>query len=112
VPPEARHLIAELRNRDRQILDQLRTMTRQENVYLRAARAAVYDPGEQLEALLDDFDLARGDLVSLLINLSLKDWERTAMQETAGEVSLTDEVEAHVEFDETQRARIRDLLSS
>ena len=112
VPPEAHRLIAELRQRDRQLLDQLQTMTRQENAYLRAARPSSYDAQEPLPELLADFDLARGDLVSLLINLSLKDWARTAMHETAGEVSLADEVEAHVEFDEAQRSLIRDLLSS
>jgi hypothetical protein len=54
---------------------------------------------------------ARGDLVSLLINLSLKDWARTAIDETEGEETLADEIERHVEFDETQRARFRDIVS-
>ena len=112
VPPDAHRLIAELRSRDRMVLDQLQTMTRQENPYLDRARQATYAPDEPLPSLLDDFDLARGDLVSLLINLSLKDWERTAVHETAGEVSLADEVESHVEFDETQRQRLRELFAS
>ena len=111
VPPEAHRLISDLRDRDRSVLGQLQTMTRQENAYLRAARQTPYDAAEPVATLLDDFDLARGDLVSLLINLSLKDWERTALHETAGEVALVDEVESHVEFDETQRQRIRELLS-
>jgi hypothetical protein len=110
LPPEAHRLIAELRGRDRMMLDAFQTMTRKENPYLGRARPAEYAPGEPLPDLLDDFDQARGDLVSLLINLSLKDWERSAIHETEGEVSLADEVESHVEFDESQRQRLRDLL--
>ena len=47
---------------------------------------------------------ARGDLVSLLINLSLKDWARPAIDETEGEETLADEIERHVEFDEDAAA--------
>jgi hypothetical protein len=61
--------------------------------------------------LLDEMDVARGDLVSLLMNLNLKDWERAAIDEHEGEVTLAEEVERHVEFDETHRRRFRDLLS-
>ena len=48
-------------------------------------------------------EVARGDLVSLLINLSLKDWTRGAIDETGSEITLADEIEQHVEFDERQR---------
>lgn len=112
VSADTHRLIAELRDSDRQMLEQLQTMTRQENAYLRTPRQMPYDAAEPLSALLDDFDLARGDLVSLLINLSLKDWERSALHETAGEVSLADEVEGHVEFDEAQRQKIKDALAA
>ena len=40
------------------------------------------------------------------MNLTLKDWERTATDDVEGEVSLADEVERHVEFDEAIRARL------
>ena len=55
-------------------------------------------------------EAARGDLVSLLINLSLKDWERTAFHEVRGERTLAEEIEEHVDYDETQRGRLRALL--
>jgi len=42
-----------------------------------------------------------------LMNLTLRDWERTAIDETDGQVTLADEVERHVEFDEDHLARIR-----
>lgn len=59
-----------------------------------------------LDAFLGEFDTARGDLVSLLMNLTLKDWERVATDDVEGEVSLAEEVERHVEFDEAIVARL------
>jgi hypothetical protein len=50
--------------------------------------------------LLDRFDTVRGELVSLLMNLTLKDWERTAIDWNGQEISVADDVEQHVEFDE------------
>ncbi len=40
------------------------------------------------------------------MNLALKDWERIATDDVEGEISLAEEVERHVEFDEAIRARI------
>jgi hypothetical protein len=115
--PEGRRLIAELRDRDRVVLDRVQTMMRQQTPYLRTLRVAPpvmdQDQGQDqnLAQLLDEMDVARGDLVSLLMNLNLKDWERAAIDESEGEITLADEVERHVEFDETHRGEIRDLLS-
>jgi hypothetical protein len=66
---------------------------------------------EDLSALLEEMEVARGDLVSLLINLSLKDWTRAAIDETEGEITLADEIERHVEFDERQRRQLRESVS-
>lgn len=110
--PEAKRLVAEIRNRDRAILERVQTITRQETPYLPALRITASAEDEDLSALLEDMEVARGDLVSLLINLSLKDWARGAIDETEGEIALVDEIEQHVEFDETQRRRIRESMSS
>jgi hypothetical protein len=59
---------------------------------------------------IDLFDTGRGELVSLLMNLTLKDWERTGFDHTGHEISVADDVESHVEFDEVHVARITDLL--
>jgi hypothetical protein len=109
--PEIRRLVAEVRDRDRVVLALAQTMTRQNNPYLSAITVAQSDANQDLEPLLDEMEMARGDLVSLLINLSLKDWERGAIHETKGEVTLADEIEDHVEFDESQREQIRKLAS-
>lgn len=112
IPPAVRQLIAEIQARDIVVLERARSMTLQQNAYLRALDPPVPAFDQDLHTLLADLEAARGDLVSLLINLSLKDWERTAIHETQGEVSLADEIEQHVEFDELQRARIQELLGA
>src|SRR4051794_7781031 len=105
--PEAKRLVAELRDRDRAVLERVRTMTREETPYLPALRPGSSTADEDLSLLLEEMEVARGDLVSLLINLSLKDWTRGAIDEAEGEISLADEVEQHVEFDERQRGQLR-----
>lgn len=111
VPQEAKRLIAGLRDRDRIVLSRAQTMTRQEAPYLRALRVEEPAADEPMPSLLQEMETARGDLVSLLINLSLKDWERPAIHETDGEITLADEIEQHVEFDEDLRRRLRELTA-
>ncbi len=109
--PESKRLVAELRNRDRAILQRVQAITREETPYLPALRPSPSADDEDLAALLEEMEVARGDLVSLLINLSLKDWTRGAIDETEGEITLADEVERHVEFDERLRRQLRDSVS-
>ena len=109
--PEAMRLVAELRNRDRAILERVQAITREETPYLPAVRPSASADDEDLSALLEEMEVARGDLVSLLINLSLKDWTRAAIDETEGEITLADEIERHVEFDERQRRQLRESVS-
>ena len=109
--PETKRLVAEIRNRDRAILERLQAITREETPYLPAWQASEAADDEDLSVLVDELEVARGDLVSLLINLSLKDWTREAIDETEGEISLADEVERHVEFDERHRRRLRESVS-
>ena len=106
LPAEATRLLAELRDRDTTVLGRLQAMTRERDAFLPAVAADPQAPPSDGEALLGEFDTARGELVSLLMNLTLRDWERTAIDETAGEITLADEVERHVEFDEAQRERL------
>ncbi len=104
--------VSALHERDTIVLDRLQRLTHgTTSVYfsqlppIDAAIAAAPIPND-LDAFLTDFDTARGDLVSLLMNLTLKDWERTATDDVEGEISLAEEVERHVEFDEAIRARL------
>src|SRR5262245_24126957 len=112
-PTEALALIADLRDRDRVVLDRLQRLTREPSPHLRALPDADGSasgrgaPAEGAEELLGSFDTARGDLVSLLMNLTLKDWSRSATHDNGGIVTLADEVERHVEFDEAHVERVR-----
>ena len=108
---ETKRLVAEIRNSDRAVLQRVQAITREETAYLPRWRPSEAADDEELSVLLEELEVARGDLVSLLINLSLKDWTRGAIDETEGEITLADEVERHVEFDERQRQRLRESAS-
>ena len=109
-PPQVLALIALLTERDIVVLERLNRMRREANPHLRAlsdaASTEVPASDLPLDVALARFDTNRGELVSLLMNLTLKDWERPATHEIAGEVTIADEVETHVEFDEDVRAKI------
>jgi hypothetical protein len=108
--PEQVALVAALHARDREALDRVQRLIRETAPHFKilpdfdAAVANATAPDDP-DAMLASFDTTRGDLVSLLMNLTLKDWERTATSDAGGTVSLVDEVEQHVEFDEAFRAR-------
>ncbi|MDQ3692561.1 MAG: DinB family protein [Chloroflexota bacterium] len=112
-PPtaEAVQLLDELRSRDQRILGQLQAMTRAREPYLRTPSDPAPAPVADVPALLNEFDTARGELVSLLMNLTLRDWERTAIHETEGEVRLVELVETHVDFDEGHVRKLRQGLA-
>ncbi len=114
VPAEAATLIAELRDRDLAVLERLQTMLRQRDPVLRPLpgetreRTEATDP----EAALAGFNGARGEVISLLMNLTLRDWERTAIDAGGKKIAMDEEVERHVEFDEEHVARFRAALTS
>lgn len=64
------------------------------------------DPASHPDELIAAFDTARGELVSLLMNLTLKDWEATGIDTDGAEISVAELVERHVELDETIRAEL------
>lgn len=112
LPAETLRLMAELRDRDRVLHERLQTMLRQRDPWLPAITASPATAPDDPAALLTEVDTGRSDLVSMLVNLSLKDWERSAIHETDGEISLAEEVERHVDFDEEQMARIEASIGS
>ena len=81
--PDAVRLIAELRDRDQAILARAQRMTREDTPYL-DVEAELPRESHDAQEILTEMETARGDLVSLLINLSLKDWERGAIHPTKG----------------------------
>lgn len=104
--------VSALHERDKTVLDRLQHLTRESSPpwfkvlpSVDEAIAAAPVPTDR-DAFLNEFDTARGDLVSLLMNLSLKDWERIATDDIVGEITLAEEVERHVEFEEAIRERL------
>ncbi|MGD9710842.1 MAG: hypothetical protein AB7V46_02100 [Thermomicrobiales bacterium] len=110
--PERLRLVAALHARDAVALDRIQRLVRETAPHFKvlpsfdAAVEAATLP-ENTAAMMESFETTRGDLVSLLMNLTLKDWERTATYDAGGEISLVDDVELHVEFDEAFRARFQ-----
>ena len=111
VSPEGLALIAEMRDRDVLELARLQAMLRETDPYLKPVPDSPGSAAGSFDEIVESLDTARGDLVSLLMNLTLKDWERTATDDAAGEITLAEEVERHVEFDEDHLARIRAVLA-
>ncbi len=105
-------MIAALHARDAQTLDRVQRLVREPFPHLTILPSfedtlAAASVPEDTEALMREFETTRGDLVSLLMNLTLKDWENSATYDAGGEISLVEEVENHVEFDEAFRARFQ-----
>lgn len=105
-------LAAALAARDAAELERFHRFLRQTEPHMRAlptASAVIANPpatAATAEEISASFGTARGDLVSLLMNMTLRDWERTATHDEGGYLSMAEEVERHVEFDEAMRAAL------
>ena len=102
--------VASVRDSDLVALERARTMMQRQDAVLDDSAPVSGESGQTLDQALAEMEVARGDLVSLLINLSLKDWEKRALLRSGGEVTLSDLIEDHVEFDEGVRARVRQIV--
>lgn len=115
--PEAVALLQKVRGREAAVLRRSQAVMRRENINLReienepeVANAAERDesPEQLTEGLMHD----RGELVSLLINLTLKDWERKVPHFVHGETTLSDEIEDHLTWEEESLDRFREILGA
>lgn len=113
--PDALSLLREVRAREAAMFQRAQKIMRGENVNLRAieqepsvVQAASLEGSP--EELLAGFVLDRGELVSLLINLTLKDWERKVPHWVEGETTLADEVENHLAFEEETLPRFETAI--
>ena len=96
--------------RDLALIERIQAIIRQ-NTPLLKAPPDISTHGTTAETVAE-FDRARGELVSLLMNLTLKDWERTGIDWNGREISVADDVESHVEFDEDQIEAIVSTLQA
>lgn len=115
--PEAVALLKETRGREAAVLRRAQSVMRKENVNLPEidnepeivnAAEATDAPEALTDALMHD----RGELVSLLINLTLKDWERVVPHYTRGETTLSEEIEDHLTWEEAALERFRAALGT
>ncbi len=110
VPPAVLEILREIEARERATLRRARSVMRKDSMSLRAIEhepeleALERAPGaadpDAAEALLMSFNDNRTELISLLVNLTLRDWERPVNHEVLGETVLSDEIEDHLTWDE------------
>ena len=113
--PEAVALLKETRGREAAVLRRAQSVMRKENVNLREIESEpevvnAGDVNDSPEALTDALMHDRGEIVSLLINLTLKDWERVVPHYTRGETTLSEEIEDHLTWEEAALERFRAAL--
>ena len=68
--------------------------------------------GGTVDDNLAAFNTLRGEIVSLLMGLSLRDWERTATHETRGEVTIADVVDGIIDHDNEHIEQLERLAVS
>ncbi len=112
-PAEVANLLLELRVREAVNLRRLQAIMRHEPILLlamedepemRALRPATGDPAPEAE--MATFSHDRSELISLLVNLTLRDWDRGVNHDRTGETTLADEVEDHLTWDEAIVAKL------
>lgn len=113
--PEALALLKEARAREGVMLARSQKIMRGENVNLRAIEnePSVVNSAELTgspEEILESMILDRGELVSLLINLNMKDWDRKVPHWVLGETTIADEVEEHLTWEEDTLPHFEALL--
>lgn len=113
VSPDVANGLLELRVREAVNLRRLQAIMRHEPVLLlamedepeiRALRPATGDPTPEAE--MATFSHDRSELISLLVNLTLRDWDRGVNHDRTGETTLADEIEDHLAWDEAIVARL------
>lgn len=115
VSPELLAALQEIRGREAAMFRRAQSIMRGQNVNLRQienepeVRSAA-ESTESPEELMQGFVHDRGELVSLLMNLTLKDWERKVPHYTMGETTLSDEIESHLTWEEESLDRVKSLL--
>ena len=76
--------------------------------YLKSAKRAenVDSSPHEFRPELEAFAMERGETISLLMNLALKDWERTGIHDHFGELSVEDIAEQLIEHDNEHLAQM------
>ena len=108
IAPESASLLRELSVREAVNLRRCQAVMRRENVMLLA-----FEDEREMKALADadggsaspeenaaSFSHDRSELISLLVNLTLSDWDRPVNHDRSGDTTLAEEIEDHLTWDE------------
>jgi hypothetical protein len=114
IPDESVPLLRELRVREGVNLRRAQAIMRHENILLLTmedepeikALAEAGWVGSAPEEDMAAFSHDRSELISLLVNLTLRDWERGVNHDRTGETTLADEIEDHLTWDEAIVAKL------
>ena len=116
IPDSVKAKLAELCTREKVEVRRLQAVMRERKARLRPIQ---YEPEmRQLEdamaspeAMLADFNNERSELISLLVNLTLRDWDQKVDHEEKGEITLADEIENHLIWDENMLEEFETAMS-
>jgi uncharacterized damage-inducible protein DinB len=99
-------------------LERVNLMMRETNAHIRPGPNAKISQVEEelmsgdVAGNLEAFNTVRGEMVSLLMGLSLRDWERTATHAIRGEISIADVVDQIIDHDNEHIQQIEQLANS
>lgn len=111
----AAQVLAHMAAAEKMWLQRLDAIMNQPNALLRpgpTAELAAYQErlmSGTVASNLSEFNTLRGEVVSLLMGLSLRDWERSATHETRGELAIADVVEGIVDHDSEHLGQLEAL---
>lgn len=116
IPEGVKAKLAELCTREKVEVRRVQAVMRERKARLRPIQ---YEPEmRQLdeavttpEAMLTDFNNERSELIALLVNLTLRDWDQPVDHEEKGEISLADEIENHLIWDEDMLEEFETAMS-
>jgi len=117
-PPEgewsAAQVLAHLATTEQLWLDRLNLILHQRDPLIKAPAAEFWALQEgfmsgDVETNLAEFNTRRGEVISMMMGLSLNDWARSGMHEVLGEQSVEIIVEAAIDHDSEHLEQIRAL---
>ena len=105
IPADVKAKLAELCTREKVEVRRVQSVMRERKARLRPIEyepemTRLEDAARTPEAMLQEFNNERSELISLLVNLTLRDWDQKVDHDEKGEITLADEIENHLTWDE------------
>lgn len=112
VPDETAAALEELRVREAVNLRRMQAAMRREPVMLLAMEdepeiaALSSTPTTTPEEAMESFSHDRSELISILVNLTVRDWDREINHDRSGDTTIAEEIEDHLTWDESMVERL------